>query len=511
MSKTIARNVSANYIGIFVQIGIAFLLSPFLVHTLGDIKYGLWTIIAALSGYLSLLDMGISAAVTKFTSSYNKSGNYKALNETLKAAWALLLIACTALGILVIIGLVVIELDLISFELDSRTVKFLLVLTAIDVSLFVITGLYRGLIEGLQRFDISNIARVLAACFKALLFYSFLVNGFGLITMVVISLITNLLLLVCFQLFIRIKYNQISIRDKGVKRNQIAKVFDYSKYVFLAMIFSQILAYSGTLIIGAGVGAAAVTYFIIPWTLFEYVKQFSLAISRTFLPVFSEYDEGSQSDKIRILLLSGTRYMLIFSSLLTIGLFVLGESFINIWMGGHYGEKASLLILIFAFLQYFYSPSLICGAYLQGVSKHRFLSISTMILSIFSVLLSILLVRNYGVIGVALGSVIPQLFLYGILFPIYSCRSVGIGFGKYLKETHLKLVTPNLILIFLLYYLRDFVLYPEGYFFLFAQAILATAVYLVAVYAFTLNKDERSLINRIILMPFNKSNVNRDG
>ena len=83
MFKTLTKNIFSNYVGIAGTIIIAFLLSPYLVHTLGDTKYGVWSVISALTGYMALLDLGISSAIAKYVAKYKALKDYKSLNTVL--------------------------------------------------------------------------------------------------------------------------------------------------------------------------------------------------------------------------------------------------------------------------------------------------------------------------------------------------------------------------------------------------------------------------------------------
>jgi O-antigen/teichoic acid export membrane protein len=52
-------------LGLASSTGIALMLTPFVVHTLGDRSYGLWALVTTLSSYYALLDLGLSGAVTR--------------------------------------------------------------------------------------------------------------------------------------------------------------------------------------------------------------------------------------------------------------------------------------------------------------------------------------------------------------------------------------------------------------------------------------------------------------
>src|SRR3970040_1613055 len=62
----VGRNIVSNWTGFGVNLLVSFLISPFLVHNLGDIGYGIWAVSLQLCGSLSLLDIGLRTAVTRY-------------------------------------------------------------------------------------------------------------------------------------------------------------------------------------------------------------------------------------------------------------------------------------------------------------------------------------------------------------------------------------------------------------------------------------------------------------
>src|SRR5437588_11948842 len=47
---------------------VAMLITPFVVHVLGDRMYGIWTLVATFVGYYGLLELGLSQAITRYLS-----------------------------------------------------------------------------------------------------------------------------------------------------------------------------------------------------------------------------------------------------------------------------------------------------------------------------------------------------------------------------------------------------------------------------------------------------------
>ncbi len=49
LARTYVRNIVANWIGYGASLVIMFFMSPFVVHTLGDVQYGVWSLMMSLT------------------------------------------------------------------------------------------------------------------------------------------------------------------------------------------------------------------------------------------------------------------------------------------------------------------------------------------------------------------------------------------------------------------------------------------------------------------------------
>lgn len=70
MLRKLFNNALSNYANLIVAVGIAFVMSPFLVHRLGDFFYGIWVLAMSITGYFSLLDLGMNRAIVRYVSMY---------------------------------------------------------------------------------------------------------------------------------------------------------------------------------------------------------------------------------------------------------------------------------------------------------------------------------------------------------------------------------------------------------------------------------------------------------
>ncbi len=502
-SKKIANALISSKASVLMKVLIAFFLSPFLVHTLGDTRYGIWTIIAALSGYMCLLDLGIVSALTKYSSKYYQTNDINKLNTIASTCLTLfLIITSTVIVISPFLARGMVNFLSIDPELTEMLYS-LIIIVSFDISLFVISGTFRGLFAGFLRHDIISFTVILSSLYKALMFWLFLSHEYGLLAMGVISASANAIAIAIYYLFLRKKFSFITFKLSYVNMFSVKKVLFFSRFTFLAMLANQIIFYSDSLIIGYFLGAAAVTYYTIPWSLIEHVKTLCFAVSTPYITVFSEHDALGDRARLYTSYVSATKYMLAFSNLLCIGMMIFGEAFISIWMGPKYGDLGQPIIIMFALLQLIRSPQLISQSMLQGLNRHKLFSYLSLLVSVINVVGSIILVQTLGIFGVALATAVPQILLYTLFVPYYTTRQMGVSFKQYIIDTYLKFLTPSLALAATLIW---FLIHspPSGFAKLFLQAGSAAGVYLILLYCFSLNPQEKQSALSMLLKLNNK-------
>lgn len=496
MFKTISKNIFSNYVGVFGAIAIAFLLSPFLVHSLGATQYGVWSIISALTGYMALLDLGVGSAIAKYVARFKALKDYKSLN----------IFIASGLTIMIAVGTMLVLLSpllahgfvrLIGFEASlESTIRTLILIASLDICIFVITGVLLAAMCGFQRFEIVNAINLTIAFFRAIFFYYALTNGYGLIAMAVISLIGNSLAAVIFILALRTTQPEVRINLKQADRSSIVSIFNFSRFTFLSMVAMQLVYYSDAFVIGYFMSAAAITYYTIPWSLGEYTNKLTLAVAQTFTPVFSQQDATLGNEAIYQVYLSGTKCMLFISNLLCGGVLIVGYYFLSIWMGPHYAEKCATLLSIMFFTQMVKGPQLLSYSILLATSRHRIFSFYNISFSVLNLALSIILIQHFELIGVAISTAITQVIFYGIITPILASKALNSSLWAYSRDTYLRSIPSTLTLFLMLIFLSERNA-PDGYLILIGQALLSAFVYSIVAYYTLLNAEERVfLLNR---------------
>ena len=85
-SVRVLKNVLTNYLRFFLAGAIGFLVTPVMVHLLGDGDYGLWVTVFSLTGYFGLFDQGIRPSLVRYVSRDHALGDREGLARTVSSA-----------------------------------------------------------------------------------------------------------------------------------------------------------------------------------------------------------------------------------------------------------------------------------------------------------------------------------------------------------------------------------------------------------------------------------------
>ena len=83
----ILKNVGSSWSALAINILVGILLTPIIVHRLGDTAYGIWVLIFSITGYYGMFDLGIRSSivryVSKFTATKEDEGLARHINTSL--------------------------------------------------------------------------------------------------------------------------------------------------------------------------------------------------------------------------------------------------------------------------------------------------------------------------------------------------------------------------------------------------------------------------------------------
>ncbi len=274
----------ANWTSFAVNAVVSFLLSPFIVHRLGNSAYGTWVLLGSFVGYLGLLDFGVRGAVTRFVANQHAAGDHQSASTTVVAA--LRLFAGLALATLVIAGLVALMLDdlfrIPPNLLDEARIVVLLGGGAVASSL--VGGVFGGIVAGLHRFDVDGAVEIAMTLLTAAAVVVALQAGYGLVALGMIQLAVSVLRGGLAFVLARHLYPELSLEGVGPTGHAIRQLLSFSLFSSLIQLSGMIIYYTHSIVIAAFLPISFVTYYAIAASLADYARRVVSNIGRVITP-----------------------------------------------------------------------------------------------------------------------------------------------------------------------------------------------------------------------------------
>lgn len=436
--RKIARGAAWNWIAFVITGALGFFVSPYVVRRLGSTSYGVWVLVNSIVLYMAVLDLGIRGAVVRFVSADHPRGLHADASDAVSAAlWFRLWLGVLVLAVTVALALVATRLFNIPPELHAVT-RVAILLSGTNLLVSLVFGVFSGVLNALHRFDLINIAGIGQALLNAGGVVVLLGSGHGIASLALWQLIVGLMngAFLCRAAF-RI-YPELRLRWRTPGRELVQKFGSYSFYLFLLAAAGQVIYYTDNVIIGAVLPISAVTLYAIGFAPTLYLGQVLSAISVTLLPAASGLAAQGDFEQLRRLLLQGTRAVMATALPLVIAMLIRGKTFISLWMGPEYGEPSGQVLQVLMLSWFFYAGNACAVNVVYGLSKHKTVALWTIPEALANLVLSLVLVRRWGVIGVAWGTVLPSLIVHGIIWPRYIARIVDMPLRRYFLQGYLR-------------------------------------------------------------------------
>ena len=422
-NRQVVLGAAVSYLAIAFNILSGLIYTPWMIRMIGDDQYALYTLALSIIN-LFLLDFGIGGAVTKYLSNYYAREQYREaasfMGIVYKVFFVISCLIATGLGIYYCL-IDVVYVRLLPEEVRVLKRLFLIVATYSVLSFPFIT--FNGVLLANEEFIALKLCNLGQKVLNVLLIVWLLLAGGNVYALVLVNAISNAMFLLIKYIIIKKRTSQnvsLAYWDAGIAKS----LFGYSTWTTVMGLAQRCIFNIMPTIIVALMGTTEVTVFSLASTLEGYVYVFSDAINGMFMPQISRIIVGENvEENITKLMSKVGQYHIWTLGLIFVGFLVLGDSFVDNWLGeGYWGVYFCTAILIFPSL--IEIPQQVANTTLlaKDVVKQQALVYSGM--AVLNILLSFLIIPVMGIIGASIAICISYLF-----------RAVGLNilYRKYLK------------------------------------------------------------------------------
>jgi len=431
----ILQNIGSSWSALAVNVVVGIFLSPIIVHRLGDTAFGIWVLIFSVTGYYGMFDLGIRTSIVRFVSKYvvTKEAD-KLASHVNTSLFTYSVMGLVAFAVTVFLTLYLDRLFRIPAALQPQA-RWLMLMAGCSVALGFPLGVFGGILDGMQRFDLTNWSGILSSLLRAVLVVLVLRRGYGLMMVTAITVIMPILTSILRGVLV-FRLLRVPIALKYVNRESFRQMAHFSAMTTIAIIAAQLRFRTDELVIGSMISAAAVTYFSIGVRPVDYAQQLVASMAQIFVPMSSELEAGGQMDRVRKVYLAGNRACALTVFPITAVIVILGKSIIEVWMGAKYVAISYPVTVIIAIPVTLFVMQAASGRILIGMGRHAQYAQVVFAEGIANLVLSILLVPPLGIVGDALGTAIPMFLTTLWFLPRHMRKQLEVPITVFLREAY---------------------------------------------------------------------------
>jgi len=397
----VAHNTLLNFLGLAVPLALAFFVMPVAARHLGPARFGLLGLAWAITEYLSLFDLGLGRATVRFIA-HTLHRNPDDLTEIGSLAISIQLLAGIVGGAAFAFfapALVHAAFDLPPAISVEAVAMFRVVGYSLPVVL-LLSGL-RGILEGAQRFDLSNVLRMSSSSASVAIPAIGAVVGASLPSIMGWILISRSI--ICVLYIVAIRHALPTLRWKLPSRwRRSRELLSFGGWVLVSNFISPVLVYFDRFALAAIAGVAAVGFYTAPYEGVTRLTLVAISLAASLLPTLTSLETRGERPRATELISSSGRTLTVLMAPPLAVIFAFAPTLLHVWLGPAYAAQASVALRILAI-----------GVLLNALGQVPFVTLYAfnrpdlpakfhLAELVIHVPLTILLVRQFGISGAAM-------------------------------------------------------------------------------------------------------------
>ena len=397
---------------------------------MGDSRYGVWVIIFQAVSYFSILDLGMNAAVVRFISKYLGENAFDKINRLLNTATLLFLaigvIAATLIYIFSSNFFGIFRIDDPALAQEGATAMALL---GIFMGIRFIFQPFAASYVAFHRQDLANLLNICEEIIRTFAMVLLLYKRYGLVELAQAVLVINVIKQIVAVIVLKRLQGELRLSYKLIDTETIKPLLKYSKTAFGIAVAWIIIFNSDSLLLGIVSSSAAAGVFNPAIQAMYHLRMMVNAIGIPLTPAVSHLEATTDTATIARMYLRALKYTSYLSFLICTGMLIYAHPFIALWLPSSFSPAVEVMQIL-AISAAFYLPQILGNSILLGLDKHRYLLIVLSLEAGLKIILALLLIKPYGLIGMAIATAAPQLLLYTTIYPQYVSRVLGISYSQ---------------------------------------------------------------------------------
>ena len=425
---------ASGYVGVVIRMLLGLVLFRTMFQQFSHAQFGFWTLLWSLFGYGILLDFGFGFTAQRAVAEKTATGDIAGLSKLLSTIlWTfigmalLLLLFFLAIRDPFLARLGVLDVDRAQFG-RAYVVFF------IGLAIMFPLGVFPEMLRGLQRIDLANWVSILTTLINFCFLYWGLKQHWDIAVLMGISVATSMLPSSIAAVLVIQRLPGVSFSPKNFEWRSVKAQMSFSIAAYLITFSNMLMGNTDQLVISMTLGVALIAVYQAGYKMADMLGTFSGQLQQVLSPAAAAMHARGDESGLRHLLLQSSRltflivtpcyllsavYLAPLIRLLTGMASVPQETW---WIG------QALLLAV-------YSSQLTSGCskrVLMMSGEQKSLLWISIAEGLANLVLSIILVFRMGVLGVAIGTMIPTILIGWLWVIPLTIKKLKLPLGRYL-------------------------------------------------------------------------------
>ena len=455
--KQVSINMVANIVSYSANIIISFVLTPFLINTLGKETYSFYPMANTIVSYMSVLMNAMNSMASRFVTVSLVQGKKQEANKYYSSTLAanLIMSAVLLLPMLTVVLLLDTFMEVPINSVAAIKALFALVfasaLVNISASVFGIATFAKN------RIDLSSLRELVTASLRLVLF--FVLYKFFTPSIVYVGIVT--LIVAVVNIIFQFNYTRYLLPEIHVRKNSVS--WRHTKELLTSSCWNAINTFGNTLLAGMSIilanmlyGAAASGSYSIVNTVPQFVCGVIVMLMGVFYPVITyKYAENDTSGLIseiknaqKMVGIFGCSVISVFSAL--------AVEFFTLWTPGEDALFLSRLSFVTIMPHFIISCMWSLTNLNVVMNKVKIPALVTLGSGLANVVISYLTYKLFcpGVISLPLISSILQIMWVGLFIPWYACHNLKVNLATFYPVTF-KAIGCSIVVMVCIHFIKE--------------------------------------------------------
>ncbi|MEM1221889.1 MAG: oligosaccharide flippase family protein [Verrucomicrobiota bacterium] len=429
------RNTVSNYVRTITRLLLGLVLFRLLFSGLSEADFGFWSLLWSLFGYGVLLDFGFGFTAQKAVAEKSTTGEWEELSCLLST------LLWTFVGLAAVLGLFFFAISGLFLgaigvpEGSGGTYMLAYLIFFAGLALTFPFGLFPEVLRGLQRIDLANWLNTGSVVLNFIGIAIALWLGASFPVIVAVSVITTLLPNVGALFVARHKLPNVSLSPRHFRWSAVKSQLGFSIAAYLITFSNLLMAKSDQAVLGFTLGVAVIAAYQAGFKVAEMFNLFTIQLQDALSPAAASMNASGDSEGLKDLLLKTSRLTFLISTPLYGLCAAYLEPLIQLLTGLGSVEESTLQvgqILLFAIYSSQLTNSCSKRILMMCGYEKKLLGLA-LIDGLGNVSISIALAFTLGIVGVALGTLIPTVLVGWLLVLPLALSYLKVGPREYAK------------------------------------------------------------------------------